>query len=387
MAISSPRPHTNERLMLNNPPKGYVFVVKENKLKSSFLKILINSKLIKFIYRKIVRKIVNPAFIYKKTHQSNLDSDEDLIFSESFVLDTEKDWVLDIIDNIFALGGNDYHIFLNRRKEIEEKLSSSSCKKIIIMNETTLKMIKKYFSKRVIEKCVLVRAGINIPNFKKTYKKEGIQILFMGSIANPDDFIVKGGVEALEVFKRLSKKHRNLRFIVRSKVPSHIKDKYSDIKNLKIIEGDMTKEDLNSLYANSDFLLNPAHMYPLMTILESMSYGLPIVMLDTYAVRDYLDDKCAILVKPSTKVSSYHDESYPANARSRKFLEEISQIDENVIKNLYASAEKLIKNYKLREEIGKNARKKAEKVFSLKVRNKKLKSIFDEIISSQKDDY
>jgi glycosyltransferase involved in cell wall biosynthesis len=203
----------------------------------------------------------------------------------------------------------------------------------------------------------------------------------MGSFANPDDFMLKGGLEAFEVFKRLSEKFNNLNFVVSCKTPEFVKEKYKDLKNIMFIEKKISKEQLTQLWVDTDIMLNPGHVYVLMSTLEAMSYGVPIVFLDTYAVRDYIQNKVnGILVKPSDKILGYKEAAYPTNARSKKFMSEVQQLDEDVIERLCLAVEKLIKSSKLRKEFGLAGKKLAETKFSILDRNRKLNKIFEEAI-------
>ena len=239
--------------------------------------------------------------------------------------------------------------------------------------------MKKYFGKDVMNKTVLIRAAVEKQHMKRDYGRKKLQLLFMGSIANPDDFIVKGGLEALECFRKISEDFSNVSFVVRCMVPEEIKQRYKDVINLRFANEKLDYGKIKKLYLDTDILVNPAHIYPLMTTLEALSFGIPIIMLDTYGVRDYLDNgKNSILVEPSDKITSYEDKAYPANIRSDKFISEIKNMDEKVVDRLYWAVKKLTENQKLREKLGKNGKKTAETKFSMELRNKKLKKVFDE---------
>lgn len=374
----APRMHSSMRLMIENPPKGYEFIISENERKIKTLNFLLNSKFIKFIYKKIIKMILNPLKLYNKIYSTRVPKNIDLIFSSGSALDIKFPYVIEILDSPYSLAGYDYNLFIKNKKGIEEKLLSPYCKKIIVVNETSLRLMKKYFSKEIMKKAVLVRAAIEKQNIKKNYFKKKIQIIFVGSIANPDDFYLKGGLQAFEVFKRLSEEFDNISFLVSCKVPKEIKEK-AILKNLTIIKHKLKSEEIKNVYMNSDIMLNPGNIYVLMATLEAMSYGIPIVFLDTYGVRDYIKNNVnGLLIKPSNKIKGYKANDYPCNIRTKEFLSEIKQIDERVINELHKAVKKLIKNPKLREKLGKQGKKLAETKFSLEKRNKMLKKIFDE---------
>ncbi|MEK6855967.1 MAG: glycosyltransferase family 4 protein [Nanoarchaeota archaeon] len=374
---SSPLMHSHARLMIKNPPKGYKFIVSQNVKKNKLLSFLSKYPALKLIYRSFLKPIINPLALIEKTYSSNIPLNMDFVFSESQALDINQPWILHVLDSIYALGGNDYQVFLKNKDKIERRLLSEYCRRIIVVNESTLRDMKKYFSKEVMKKVVLIRAAVNSQSINREYNKKNLSILFMGSIANPDDFYMKGGLETLEVFKKLSVEFSNLRLIMRCKLPNEIRKKYSNLKNTTFLENQLEYSDIYKLYKNADILLNPAHAYPLMTLLESMSFGLPIVMLDTYAVRDYLTNNNALIVKPSKDIQGYHNDSYPTNVRSKEFLSSIKKNDREVIDRLSLAVRKLILSPSLREKFGKESVKLIRKKFSLEKRNLSLKKVFD----------
>ncbi len=371
--------HSATQLMVRTPPKGYKFVLQEKKLKQKIFEAFFNSKLIKTLYRKFFKKIVKPSL---KSNSIDIPKNIDLVFSTGLLLDIKSPWIVEIMDHPASLAGYDFNLFMKHKNEIEKNLLSAYCKRIIAVNEASFKLMRKYFNSKVNDKTVLIRAAVEKPKLKKV-KKEKIRIIFIGSISNPEDFYIKGGLEALEAFKRVSEEIKNVEFFVRCKVPDEIVKKYENVRGLKILNKSLGQNEWKNLMQSVDICLNPGHVYPLMATLESMSYGIPIIMLDTYGVRDYLTNgKNAILVKPSDKITGYKSKEYPLNIRSKEFIEEIKQMDKQVIERLSAALKKLILNQNLREKLGKNARRDVEKKFSIELRNKKLKKVFDDAVKN-----
>ncbi len=381
----APRMHSSLKLMIKNPPEGYEFLMAENKAKMSLLSWALNSRLIKIIYKKVIKRLLNPRSIYEKAYSTKIPENVDLVFSTGAALNINKPWVVEILDSPHSLAGYDYNLFIKNKNDIEKKLLSHFCKKIIIVNEASYKIMEKYFSKEVMNKAVLVRAAVELPKLNLIKEKAGkkqLQIIFIGSIANPDDFFIKGGLEVLETFRRISEEFDNVALVVRCKTPEDIKMKYKNVKNIKFIEENLRKREFVKLLYNSDICLNPGHIYPLMAALEPMSFGIPIIMLDTYGVRDYVKHmKNGILIKPSEKIKWYKDPAYPSNIRSREFLAEIKNVDLRVINDLYYAVKKLIENKVLRYKLGNNGRKMAETKFSIKTRNNTLRKVFNEALN------
>lgn len=377
---SHPLLHSSAKLMIENPPKGYSFILPTvSKTKKNVTYLIANLKIFKSFYQGIIKKILKNFDIYKSIYYTIPNFKYDLVYS-TVPLNLKQNYILEIFDHPSAMIGYDYNLFINSKLALEKELLSPFCKKIMIANEASMKIMKNHFSKEVLRKCVLVRAAVKYKPLNKNYNKKHIQIIFIGSLTNPNDFYLKGGLEALESFKNVSNEF-DVSLIVKCKVPKDIKKKYKNIKNLRIIEGYIEKEGWQEILNQSDICLNIAHVYPLMATLEAMNNGIPLIMLDSWGVRDYLEpDKNAILIKPSNKIRGYKSPSHPLNVRSKEFIEDIRKIDQRVIQDICKSLKKLIKNSKLREKLGKYGNQTIKKKFSLEIRNKKLKKIFDKAI-------
>lgn len=378
----NPRAHTSLKQMIDHPPENYRFVIPDKIIKKSFTNFLINSKLIKFLYRLLLKGRVNTSRIYESVFSADIPANVDLVFSSGRVLDVEKPWILEILDNPYCMTGYDFNLFIRELPRLEEKLTRSSCKRIIVVNESSMALMEKYFSKEVLKKTVLLRAGIKGEGITKKEIDNTFNILFLGSVANPDDFYLKGGLESLECFRLLSK-DQDISMTLRCKVPEEVKKEYAHLRNLNIIEGELSMEDLEELYRKADILLSPAHHYVLMSSLEAMSHGLPIIALDTWGVRDYLNEKFAIIIKPSTKIKGYSSKEYPTNVRRPDFVRDIKNKDTTVIDALIRAISLLKDNPKLRRRMSLNAQKEIKKKFSLEERNIKLKNIFDKALKTQ----
>ena len=107
-------------------------------------------------------------------------------------------------------------------------------------------------------------------------------------------------------------------------------------------------EDIKKIYRESDVLLMPGYGgYFIMAYLEAFSYGLPIIALDTYGVSEFvIPGKTGFTVKPSANAPVNVPE-YPANTRSKKFIEMIKEKDPKVINDLVNKCELIIKSPEL----------------------------------------
>jgi len=366
--------------LLDNSPEGYEFVVPTENKKRDTINKLKKSRIANFLYKKLIRKFFN-VWSFMNRNRPLAPENIDLIFSTDLVVEENKPWVIKILDSPFSMAGNDYKIFKKSLKKLEKALSSKNCKAIIVHTQISKDYIKKYFSEDVLKKVVILTPAIpERVKEKRINSGKEFSMLFMGSINNPEAFYLKGGIEALETFKKLSEKYKNIKLIMRSSAPKEIIKKYSGLKNVEFLEGRLTDKEMNNLYNNSDILLIPGYNYFIMAYLEAFSYGIPIIALDTYGVSEFIiNGKNGFLVKPSKNLP-INSPDYPVNARSEQFIRKIKEVDHSVIEELMKKASILIEDRKLLYKMSKNCQKMFKEKYSWEAKNKKLKRVFDEAL-------
>lgn len=388
--------HTVHNSLIANPPKGYRFIGTALPRKLKLIDRVRDNKFFRRLYRVFLNFSPNTG-LFDLANRSEILDEAELVYSTGYLIETKKPWILEILDVPYCLTGYNYELFVKNKERIESILRSDNCRKIICTNESSIEIMRRNFSEVIIRKTSLVRPALELPEFGGRGRGRGgrggeiggregemggrgggkVKILFMGSINNPKDFYVKGGFEALRVFERIQEKH-DVELVIRCYVPNEVRSRVLKNKKTKLIENKISSEELKELYSQSDIALLPSHQYVLMAFLESMSFGLPIVALDTYAVKNYIiDGYNGFVVGKSDKISSYKYAGYPTNTKRDEFLSEIKVEDSELIERLAEKVELLIKDRVLREKIGRNGRKIVKSKFSVEERNRKLKKIFD----------
>jgi glycosyltransferase involved in cell wall biosynthesis len=182
------------------------------------------------------------------------------------------------------------------------------------------------------------------PNSKKRDSKE-IIIGFVGH-----DFERKGGFFLLEAFKILTKKYPNLYLHMISDY------KVENSENIKIYGKKSRYELFSWFYPNCDIFVLPTRAdFFGMSILEAMSFGIPVITSDIYAMNEIIEDgKDGFLIPPG---------------------------------NLNALLEKmsiLIEDKALREKMGRDAKNKILQKFNPGILGRNLKQIYETCLDTDK---
>jgi glycosyltransferase involved in cell wall biosynthesis len=200
------------------------------------------------------------------------------------------------------------------------------------------------------------------------------------------DFHIKGGKEVLETFLRLKRIYPQVELTMRAMVPGRYRRLCEGIPGVRIINSFIPWNELMREFARADVYVFPCHQTtPWSSILDAMSFELPVVTTDVYANREIVDDGVTgFLVDPSRHVKYYDpDEPYvppidTTSKRRKEFISAIQEVDDAVVEALAVKVAALIEDKNLRRSMGRAARREVEEgKHSLGRRNEKLKSIFD----------
>lgn len=378
--------HTYLKALINNPPEGYEFILKDNWGRKNILTFLKKSKIATYLYKEIFKKVFNVFTLVNKVYYDKSPDNTDLILSTGTVVTENKPWIMKILDTPFSMAGNDYNLFIKNKDKIEGALTSDYCKRIIVHTESAKEHMNKYFSKKVMKKVIKISPAI--PGTIAPRKKRGdneVRFLFMGSINNPDEFFMKGGLEALETIRILSESYPNVNLKVRCKLPAEIKEQYN-LPNVIFLEDQMDSEEIKRLYRESDVLIMPGYGgYFIMAYLEAFSYGLPIIALDTYGVNEFIKEGETGFIGEPSRSAPINVPEYPSNTRSQDFISMIKEKDPEVIKSLVEKTSIIVENPELLEKMGTAC----QRAFAGKYNNEKklavLKGLFDEALRQKTD--
>lgn len=343
--------------LINNPPEGIEYInIKKQKGVITRKGFFWFSNFLK----KNIRKIVYMVYPTLANSHKSPNGDYDLIHcAHCLSKNKDKPWVADIefVSQMWVAGKKP-----KNKNSVAKIIYSKNCKKLITWTKLMKKDLLGEFSE-IKDKVEVVYPPIPILNIKRKKHSE-INLFFVARY-----FFYKGGLHALEVIDRLTKKYSDVNGIIVSEVPKEIKNKYS--KNKKIIFYSlMPQKDLfEKVYSVGDIFLYPGYSDSFgFSIPEVMSLGIPVVSFNTSTRNEIIShNKNGYLVE--TKLSQNE-------LINNSFL--ISKENLGLISELEYFTEKLIINKKLRKDFSIKAKREiSHGKFSVNKINKRLKKIYE----------
>jgi len=378
--------HSSYGSLISYPPEGYEFILEQTPWDRG-MHFLMNKD---FIYHSFQRKVLTkllPVHLvksYLERFVKKPPQGTDLTYSFGHLVFRKEPWILDL-EWVHQLTGFSVKFLKRYRRLVENTLTLDYCKKILCYSEVAKRSILANLNCSPFEnKIEVVHRAVPKKNFIKTYDTKKVTLLFIGTANIPGEFELKGGHIVLEAFTILNKKYHNLELVVRSDIPQAIREKYAGTDNMRIIDKIIPWELLEQEFKSADIFLFPAHHTPAQTILDAMSYELPVITTDVHANPELIEDgKTGLMIKGSSKVP-YYIENWiaPGVGDKSNFSKAIKLLDETMVAELVEKTSILIENKDLRRRMGKAGRWEVEHgKFSIEIRNEKLKKIFDEATS------
>ena len=341
------------KYLIDNPPENIEFLnAKRQK------GVIINKKFfwLSNFLKKNIRRFANfLKFSLPNAHLTKTSQDYDLIHCcHCLSKNKDKPWTMDIESEWQLYIGNK----IKRTKErVKKNLMNKNCKKILPWTQTTANELIKEFPE-IKEKVRVVYPAVPLPKIKRK-KHEDINLLFVARY-----FYEKGGLHALEVIDKLTKKYDNVKGIIVSEVPESVLKKYSQNRKIKFF-GLMPQKELFELHSNSDVFVYPGYSDSFgFAYLEAMSFGIPIVTVDSFARDEIVENGRTGFITENKGI--IWEKEFP-----------LVKNKEKIINQLIENCSKLIENKKLREKMSKNCIEIIKNGrFSIRGRNKRLEKIY-----------
>jgi len=344
------------KYLVEYPPKGvnYISEAKPGIIHNPFFFSALNR--VKKCGRKFLEFLKYPNVVsIKKSNKFDL-----VHCAHCLLKNKDIPWVVDF-EHYWTLAASSKIAYSFRgRKIIKKLLMSKNCKAILpwtnAAKNTLTGVIKE---KEIEEKIHVVYPAIPPPRIKIKKPKGEINLLFVGR-----HFFGKGGHYFLEVVKRLKTKYDNINgLLISYTIPQNLIKKYSKYVEIKRYASE--KELFGKIYPSSHIFLYPGFSDTFgFAFLEAMAYGLVIVTVDGFARNEIVQDlQNGFIVKKR-----------PSHTKI---------LEEPIVKDIYKKVEILIEKRNLLRKMSlKNMRVIKQGKFSLRERNKKLRTLFREFFYS-----
>ena len=172
-------------------------------------------------------------------------------------------------------------------------LNSKKCKGVIVWSEWA----KKGYIRDGIERGKIRVIPPPFTMCSSRIKHDTINLLFLGR-----DYDRKGGDVALEVFRELKRLHENIHLIFIGNIPDKdVLQTVKDDKKISFYDHVPTSFLHQNIFPTTDIFLLPtkAEAYG-MSLVEAMSYGIPVVSSGISAIPEIVEDSiCGYLCQPS----------------------------------------------------------------------------------------
>lgn len=374
--------HSLYNELIKNPPENYR-ITTINGVQKFYFRKLSAHKYHHYYYLTFLYYFAPIPFIFSKLLESSIKYDSDIIFASQHVIKTEQPWVVDLEFSNALAGYVDLSLCKNI---ISKRLKSKSCKAILPWSDWAADTLRKSLDCRDFnDKIKVVR--FTVPpkkRFHSTEKKSLTRILFVGSSnpANMYNFEFKGLHETMDAFIDLQKHYDGLELVIRSAVPPIIKEKARKYSNIKILEKPLSPTEFEKLYRSSDIFPHAGYESLNLSILEAMSYGLPVIATSIYQIPELINHmKNGILVDLPNPELFYTKNKTPPPI-SKSYHDSMRKTRPHLTKKLKEFMKLLIEDSSLRQKIGNEAALTIEKgEFSLQRKNDLLKEVFDSATS------
>ncbi|MEK6945640.1 MAG: glycosyltransferase family 4 protein, partial [Nanoarchaeota archaeon] len=271
---------------------------------------------------------------------------------------SDKPWVADF-ESLWQMwiSGRDG---VGGRNKVLEILKKEECKKILTWTPDAKTEIEKKFPE-IKNKLDVVTFAMPLRKIKKKNKKEKV-LLFVSRY-----FFHKGGLHALEVFDRITKKEKNVRAILVSDIPEAIREKYSHNKKIQIHGLMSSSKIIKEIFPIADIFIYPGYSDTFgFVFVEALSFGLPIVTVEGFS-RNFVvsDGKTGFIIKKGGNIDP----------------EILGKNEEVLIHKIVEKTLKILKDERLRNKMSQNCIEEVKNgKFSIKERNNKLKKIYEEAL-------
>ncbi|QJW98254.1 glycosyltransferase family 4 protein [Frigoriglobus tundricola] len=266
---------------------------------------------------------------------------------------------------------------------IKAVLEADHCKAILTHMRSTAELIPALFESEAISKKVIYAPlGVRLPDRWQRHEPraddEPIDLLFINSWCQvPENFYVRGGLDVLEAFAVLRERYPHVRLTMRTALPT-LSEYYHRVLEggrIRVVNRYLSDAEMADLHATSHVFLLPAARVHIVSLLQAMSYGLPVVGSDGWGMEEYLDhEQNGLVVRGRHGTASWAD---PEAGMLRENYEVMCTPDPEVVAGIVEAVSRLVEDPALRRRLGRTARATVRDRYNLEGWNRGLQAALD----------
>ena len=267
---------------------------------------------------------------------------------------------------------------------VKALLESEACRGILTHMRSTAEMVPILFGSDIIrDKVIFQPLGVKVPRRYQRHEpkpdSEPIDLLFINSwCQEPGNFYLRGGLDILEAFDILRVRYPQLRLTLRTNFPEDMDGRYRRIIEsgwVRVIDRFLPADEMADLHADSDIFLLPAARVHIVSLLQAMSYGLPVVASDGWGFEEYVEDgRNGLVVRGRYGKVSWAD--YDTGFLRENYVP-TAQADPDIVEGLVVAISRLVEDRELRARLGREARADVEAKYNLAQWNDGLRAALD----------
>ena len=252
---------------------------------------------------------------------------------------------------------------------VKALLESDDCRGVVCHVRSTADSIPILFNNPQLGKKVFyIPFGIDPPVASKQPRQDDIVTILFTSSWNQGatGFYLRGGLDVVEAYVCLREKYRNLRLLLRCRLPVEIRERYRQLiehGDIQVFDEFLSVEEMEALFCQADIYALPSARLHVVSILQAMAHGLALVVSDGWGINEYVDDgKTAMVVSGRYGICSWMD----SGGMLRENYKPLFSVNPGVVHRLVDKLDQLIQSSSLRQELGEAARNEVDENFSVK---------------------
>lgn len=253
-------------------------------------------------------------------------------------------------------------------------LELPSCRAVLTHMQGTFDSFEALFGSEIIrKKLYYVPLGIKRTPFPESTPSATTTFLFWNSWHQKDGgFFLRGGIDVIHAFHRARSNGANIKLVIRSAIPDELPAETRallDEPGIEVISTFLERQDWRALQAECDVLLLPSARIHVVSLLESLTSGRPVITSDGWGIDEYVDAGRTALVVPGRggNVSWIDPDTGVLNEDYRSMY----RVNEAYVVELARAMQTLAGDPALRERLVRAAARSVAERFDIESMNRK----------------